>query len=179
MSTTSLAVDTLDRLAVQLSGIQEAAKQLRDFGSYEGAIEELKAVKARTLKEIEVAKAELADVKQRSAEAVATAKDAADRMKAMASADMEAASGKAKQIIRDAEAKAAEAITHERNNAQASLAEIQRLVAEEEKKLVALREKATLEAEKMKVIESRTDAAQQALESIQAAIQAQAKAMAG
>lgn len=39
----SLAADTLDRLAVQLTGIQEASKQLKALGSYKDAIAKLQA----------------------------------------------------------------------------------------------------------------------------------------
>lgn len=178
MGKTELAIDTLDRLAVQLAGIHEAAQQLRSVGSYEGAIETLQRDKAQLEADIVHATQELANVQARSQEAIASAKDAADRMKAMASETLKEAHEKAEQLLQDAGVQAEQKVKAETERRGAALAEIQQKIEEEMVTLNATRAKIDKELARAKAVEQRVASAQQALDSIQMAIQAQAKAMA-
>lgn len=172
MGKTSQAVDTLDRLAVQLAGITEAAEQLRKIGSYEGAIEALTAQRDALQSDTAKAKNELEAIQAR----ITTAKDAGGEI-------VETAMARAEKLVKDAEAKTAVIIKSAAEQAaldlqadkagrEDRLKTLTKQLADATKKLTAIQEstaKATQEAE---AVERRTAAAQEALEKIQAAAKA-------
>jgi chromosome segregation ATPase len=178
MGKTTASVDTLDRLAVQLSGIQEAAKQLREIGSYDGAIEELKKQKETLLKEIEVERTTLSELQKTIQASIANAQHEVDEIRNTAASIIDDAKRQATKIVQDAEAKAVQRAATERTKREGDLSGIQKQIDEETIKLNGMKAKTAQALAKIDAIEKRAQDAQQALESIQNAVKAQAKALA-
>jgi chromosome segregation ATPase len=108
MSDTSVAVDTLERLAVQLQGIQEAATQLRQIGSFDQAILDRQEQLDTLTKQVAMAEGalnganlSLESVQAQSAQAV---KDATDKAGALADQAEQEYEAKIAKAIADAEA---------------------------------------------------------------------------
>lgn len=175
MGKTSLAVDTLERLAVQLSGIQDAAMQLREVGSYEDAIADLAKQREALLNEVGSAKRDLALSQQQTTALVDEATANAERLLAEAEGKLQEATTHAQQLIDAAQAQAAANLEADKAAREALLKDLQKQVEVERKKLNDLQGKAVVAAKDADAIEQRVGAAHQALEHIQA----QARALTG
>lgn len=168
MGSTSSAVDTLDRLAVQLTGIQEAAKQLRELGPYQDAIDRLKtehetllALRRKTAESLDRADADLAKLKAD-----------AERFKASVVAEIDGLKKQAKQdvdeLMRDAKQRATDELSRQQFQKKATFDKLTEDIASATRRLeqiqndIAMAEKASVQAEK-KAADSRSN-----LESIQA-----------
>jgi chromosome segregation ATPase len=175
MGKTSVAVDTLDRLAVQLTGIQEAAQQLREIGSYQDAIADLTRQRAHLLAEVEAAKANYTVCLQDRDSVLAETQREVMTLISEATERLRAAKEQADEILAAAGERAALDLRADQSNREATLKDLQKLVEAERKNLKDTQDNTTQAAHEAKAIEQRVEAAQQAL----LAIQAQARAMTG
>jgi chromosome segregation ATPase len=175
MAKTSHAVDTLDRLAVQLQGIQEAAKQLREIGSVEGAVEALTVQRDALSKDLNKMETRLAELHGLIGEAAKAAKVTTDQAETEARQRLATATHEGDEIIVKATDQAASILAKERETREETLSAVNANIGEAKKKLQKL-EASTVEAEhEATAVEARAMAAQDALDKIQA----QAKALSG
>lgn len=168
MGSTTIAVDTLDRLAVQLAGIQEAAQQLRDIGSFQDAIADLTTQRDRLLAEVGSLKTKQAEVLQTHLKAVDAAKQ-----------EVRAASDHAEKLVRDAKIHAQAILTEaaeqaaldlkaDRTEREVVLKDLRTAIEQETEHLNALRHQIHEAKRDADEVEQRTVSATIALEEVQA-----------
>lgn len=167
MGSTTIAVDTLDRLAVQLEGIQEAAKQLREIGSFQDAIADLTKQRDQLFAEVVAAKAKQAATLEKHLQAVDQAKQ-----------DVRAASDHAEKLVRDAKIHAQAILTEAAEQAaldlkadkdarESVLKDLQRNIERETATLNGLRTQILQAKKDADAIERRTVDATATLERVQ------------
>lgn len=167
MGSTTIAVDTLDRLAVQLAGIQEAAKQLREIGPIQDAVADFTKQRDTLLAEIESAKVRHTDLLAEHLQALDQAKRDAAAVKRDAQKLLQDAKESAARIIADAAQQAALDLQADKINREQILQDLQKTIDGEKKQLSELSAKTAQAQTDAKNAEERVHAAREALAAIQ------------
>lgn len=175
MGSTTIAVDTLDRLAVQLAGIQEAAKQLREIGPIQDAIADLTVRRDALLAEVDAAKARHTTVMTEHIQELDQAKRDRNAVTKEAQSIVATAKETAAKIVADAAQQAALDLQADRVNREQILADLQKNIEAEKKRLSDLTVKTAQAQTDAKEAEERARVAKDAL----ASIQAKARALVG
>jgi prophage DNA circulation protein len=167
MGSTTIAVDTLDRLAVQLAGIQEAAKQLREIGPIQDAVADFTKQRDALLAEIEAAKIRHTDILAGHLQELGQAKQDAASVKRDAQKLLQAAKESAAKIVADAAQQAALDLQAEKVNREQILKDVQQSIDAEKKQLSELLAKTAQAQTDARDAEERARVATAALEKIQ------------
>lgn len=168
MGSTTVAVDTLDRLAVQLAGIQEAAQQLRDIGSFQDAIADLTKQRDRLLADVGAAKSKQTAQLDEHLKAVDQVKRDAAELTAQAKTAMRDAKAKANAILTEAAEQAALDLKADRENRETVLKDLQDRIEVEKQKLADLIVETKQATQEAIEVERRVVDATIALEQVQA-----------
>ena len=175
MGNTSQAVDTLERLAVQLAGITDAAVQLRQIGSVEGALAAMNAQLQDVTAQLETAKTAVREAQATATEATAQAARTGAAAKMLATSIVAQATTDAARLTSDATENAAKSLDADRAARADQLKVVNGKIATAEQRLADLETKALAKATEVLVSEKRVADAATALE----AIQLQARKMVG
>lgn len=165
MGKTSIMVDTLDRLAVQLAGIQEAAAKLREIGPFEEAIASLKQQHATLLQEVGDAKLELKATREQAAQTVDAARSASSRVAEAADEALREARTQAEQIVSEARKQAADELNEDRGRREDILKDLQAQIVKIRKQVDVWDGKARQALEKAETAEGKLKVAEASLQS--------------
>lgn len=169
MSEESQAVDVLERLAVQLEGVQFAAKKLREVVSAKGMLASMQSQMEQAKADLDKAKAAMTAALEEQASARAQASSIVSMAKGEAEKTVKDAHEKAAKILQEATETGATELANARAGHDGKLAGIKKQIADAEKKLKDLGDrtvKATAEAE---MAEKRAAEAQASFSAIQEA----------
>lgn len=169
MGKTTQAVDTLDRLAVQLAGITEAAEQLRKIGSVEGAIEALTGQREAIQEDIATARGKLDALQALIVDAEGAAHTIMQQASAEARAQLDQAKADAEQMVREAKDAAAKTLADERAEREKNLASINTQMTHAKTKLDDLQAKTAKTLAEADAAERKRADAQAALDQVKAA----------